>query len=55
VLGLYPFALETQQGWSFEVVRMSFISLRAFAGGYTDFKDMNGTNNITWNYIFSPV
>jgi len=25
VLGLYPFALETHQGWSFEEVFMSFI------------------------------
>jgi len=47
VLGLYPFALDTQQGWSFEEVCMSFILLRAFAGGYTDCKDMHGTNNIT--------
>jgi len=33
VLGLYPFELETQQGWSFEEARMSFILLHAFAGG----------------------
>ena len=44
MLDLYPFALETQQEWSFEEVCMSFILLGAFAGGYTDCKDMHGTN-----------
>jgi hypothetical protein len=44
MLGLYPFALGNQQGWSSEEVRMRFILLRAFAGGYINCKDTHGTN-----------
>ena len=47
MLGLYPFALGTQQEWSSEEVRMRFILLRVFAGGHIDRKDMHGANNIT--------
>jgi hypothetical protein len=32
---------------------MSFIVLRAFGGGYSDCKNMTGTNNITQIYMFS--